>query len=313
MNVIPIKREDQEQTNIFEKAVLLNLELRRLGTRRKVASSEVTVNADKDMLHVSKDILVSPELKTVQSFDNESRQIVNKRCLPSNFRAGLYLLPVDLLEETDVILQDRQGKRPLLIEVFLKRYTELTEEAKKKLNTLFNQKDYPGVDRVREAFSMSYSYLEMSAPGRLAKMNPVLFRRESEALRERMANAVEESIQAMRAGFADLIEHMIERLTPGEDGKRKSFQYTTVQNLIEFMELFPAKNLAGDSDLGLLIDQTKKLLGGIDAKQLRKSDSLRDYVSEGFSDIKRKLDPLVVAKGRMIEFADQDELSLEGI
>ena len=58
---------------VFDRAVCLSLAMGCLGTRRKVPSASINVEADKDMLHVSKAILESEELDAIKTFDGEMR------------------------------------------------------------------------------------------------------------------------------------------------------------------------------------------------------------------------------------------------
>src|SRR5262245_24402679 len=53
----PVVDEPPPQEDITKKTVLLRVTLRSLGVRRTLPKSLVTVDADKSMLHFSKDIL----------------------------------------------------------------------------------------------------------------------------------------------------------------------------------------------------------------------------------------------------------------
>ena len=76
---------------IFQKAVGFAVETKRLGTRRKVSSAEVGTDADRTMIHVSKSILDSPELKQVEKLDGEVRRFLSLQCLPSNFKSSWWM------------------------------------------------------------------------------------------------------------------------------------------------------------------------------------------------------------------------------
>ena len=84
---------------IFQKAVGFAVETKRLGVRRKVSSSQIGTDADRSMIHVSKSILDSPELKKVEQLDGEVRRFLADFCLPSNFKSTRWSM--SLLKPTE--------------------------------------------------------------------------------------------------------------------------------------------------------------------------------------------------------------------
>jgi hypothetical protein len=98
---------------------------------------------------------------------------------------------------------------------------------------------------------------------------------------------------------------MQERLAPGEDGRPKAFRDSLVSNLAEFLDGFSLRNLTNDRQCEALVERLRKLLTGVDADDLRTSDTLRARVAAGIDKVKAKLDPLVVERGsRDISFED---------
>src|SRR5204863_2209183 len=166
------------QTNLFERAVMVSLEIKKLGLRRKVNAGAVQVDADKDMLAVSKKLLESPEYDAISSYDTETRAWLEHRSLPSSFRSGIYLIPMTLITEIDQYLKGRQDGREALIEVFLLSYERLVDEARDRLRALFDIANYPDADTVRDSFSLSYQFVEFRAPGSLRKLDTALFEQE---------------------------------------------------------------------------------------------------------------------------------------
>ncbi len=76
-----------------------------MGDTRKVFNlSQIEADADKDLLHVSKHLLDSAELKVIGRFDGEIRRFLYDICLP--FEIGIHLLPGAALE----VAEDRLPK-----------------------------------------------------------------------------------------------------------------------------------------------------------------------------------------------------------
>jgi hypothetical protein len=107
-------------------------------------------------------------------------------------------------------------------------------------------------------------------------------------------NDVDEGLKLLRLQMSDLVDHMIERLSPGADGKKKVFRDTLTENIDEFLRLFNGNNLAADAELQAFVDKARDLMKGIDSEVLRKQDTVRDKVLSGFQDIKAGVDQLLI-------------------
>jgi hypothetical protein len=279
---------------LFERAVCLSLTVGCLGTRRKIPATSVQVEADRDMLHVSKAILESKELDAIKTLDGELRTWLGKRALPSPFRRGTYLIPLDLVEQVDGRIGEYQEKRQKLVEGFLAAYDAAVANAKQRLNGLFDATDYPGADKVRAAFYVDPRYLAFGVPAKLESIRRDLFEREKAKAQAQWKEASEEVRQALRLGLADLVDHMVGRLQGNGEGKPKVFRDTMVQNLTEFLDLFQARNVTDDDQLRQLVNRCKTVLDGVDANALRASDAIRIKVRDGMAQVQTVLDTMVV-------------------
>jgi hypothetical protein len=279
---------------LLDRAVCLSLTVECLGTRRKVPASSVQVEADKDMLHVSKAILESKELDAIKTLDGEMRTWLGKRALPSPFRRGTYLIPLDLVEQVDTKIGEYQEKRAALVAQFLAAYAAAVEDAKKRLNGLFDASDYPGDEKVRAAFYVDVRFLAFGVPEKLEGIRKDIFEREKAKAQAQWKEASEEVRQALRAGLADLVDHMAERLQGNGDGKPKVFRDTVVTNLTEFLDTFAPRNITDDAQLGQLVDRCRNVLDGVDADALRSSAAIRTKVRDGMAQVQATLDGMVI-------------------
>lgn len=298
--------------SLFDEAVLLSLELRSFGTSRKLGDEEYKADAAKEKTRASKGILQSAELKAIRQYDAITRKLVSMYTLPSQFRAGLYVLPLKALEKVDSILIDRIDGRNALVDAFCRKYPDLKwsdslPADQGGLGSCYHEKDYPDVERVRESFEMKYSYTEFTAPGKLKAFSKALYDRESEKARETWKNAIEEGQALLRGAFAALVEHMRERLSGLEDGKPKKFKDTIVSNVLAYLDTFDARNIAGDAELQSLVKQMADTLQGVTPADLRKSDTVRARVAATTETIKTALDTMIVNKpGRKIDLQSDE-------
>ena len=295
----------RERVNITERTVCVSLTIKSLGNSRKVSNSQVTVDADKDLIRVSKTLLDSQELKAIKTLDGAVRQYLYTRALPSLFRSGIYLVPTELVEQVDARLLTFREDREKAVDLLINAYPVLKADAQERLRSTYNEGDYPDEETLRRQFSMSWRYIAFETPEKLRGINPAIFQREREKAEQAWESATDEIRGLLRQAFADLVGHMAERLQPGDDGKKKVFKNTLVSNLAEFLETFDLRNVTDDDELKRLVDRAKAMLGGVEPQDLRDNEALRDSLGQSMTKIKGDLDSMLTTKpSRAISFDD---------
>lgn len=279
---------------VLKQALCLMVTLKLPGMKRKVSVEQVEAQTDKKLLHVSKTILDSPELKAIESFDGETRAHLDVRKLPcSVIKGGMYLIPVRSFEQVYLWLERRAELREALVEEFLARYPERVEETKLRLDTLAEDTNYPAPNVIRKCFEMNFRAITFDTPTKLKEISMEIVRKEEEKAREQARAVVEEMRDGARELMHGLVGHLVVCLEPDVDGKVKRFHKTTVQKLQEALTLFNDKNIVGDTDLAELVQQAHDLVGGVTTETLKKDGELRISVREGLSMVQGQLASLV--------------------
>src|SRR5436853_3049524 len=85
--------------DLARKTVCIKVRVSIMGNTRKVSSSQIEADADKDLLRVSKQLVDSAELKAIARFDGEMRRFLYNICLP--FEIGIHLLPISALQTVE--------------------------------------------------------------------------------------------------------------------------------------------------------------------------------------------------------------------
>ena len=296
--------EVEESTlDLAQKTVCVKVHLGLLGNTRKVSNSQVEVDADKQLIRVSKTLLDSEELKAVRSVDGDIRQYLYATCLP--FEAGVHLLPLPLIESVDGKLREFEAQRSALVELFLDAYPTLCEAAAGRLRTLHNPGDYPPIDIVRSKFTFSWQYVSFGVPGQLRELSAKIFDTEREKAARLMSEASAEIQQVLRASLAEMVAHLRDRLTEEPDGKAKRLRESTVQKLRDFLSTFDFRNVTNDRELKEQVEKARALLGGISTDAIRNTDTLRARIREGMAEIATQMDALVVDRPtRKFRFED---------
>jgi len=286
--VIPIEDRGQD---LARKTVCVKVTLGLPGNTRKVSNSQVEVDADKELIRVSKTLLDSRELEAIKTLDGDVRRYLYNTCLP--FEAGIHLLPLPLIETVDQKLWECCDRRRELVEVFIQAYPGLCEQAAGRLRTLYNPRDYPAGEVVRSCFSFTWRYVSFGVPGQLREISARIFESERQKAALSMAEASSEIEQVLRAALAEMVAHLRDRLTDQPDGKPQRLRGSTVQKLRDFLETFDFRNVTDDRELKEQVEKARELLSGVSTDAIRNTAALRSKVKEGMTEIAAKLDTMV--------------------
>lgn len=295
-----------DSRRIWDRAVCINISFERFGTTKKVNGALVEVDADKELIRTSKTLLQCDQLKAICQLDTSARGYLKSRCLPSPFRSGIYLLPVDLLQEVEYRLRAFKTEREGLVSEFAAAYELLVEDARTRLRALFDDSDYPSTDALARSFGMSWNYVTFGVPGQLRRISKELFARESAKAAAQWTEALSDVQRLLRVSMTELVDHMVDRLTPDKRGKRKVFRDSIVGNVRDFLSVFDARNITDDTELRALVERARGLLTNVNAADLRKSNDVRSAVRDGFAAIRDQLDTMVTDRPiRPITFEDE--------
>jgi len=298
----------EKNPNLAEGTVVLDMEIGRITNSRRLPkhTDAIETDADRKMLRVSADLYDSKELKAVNRFLHFTSKWVKGKSSPSFFRGGMFLVKHEVVEEIhDYLLQREQELEPL-VEVFATVADERKEEARKRLGRAFDGSKYPTPEQIRAQLRIEWRWLTLETPDSLKQVSESIWKSEKEKAQDQLESAVQ-GIEAMLAQEAKgLADHMIERLTPGEDGKQKVFRNSMVTNLTEFLDNFSFRAIGTSQELSAEVERMRKLLEGVDPKALRENATLRDDVAEKFVEVSKKLDTMVTAKPK--RFIDLGEV-----
>lgn len=289
------------ENDLLKKAVCLSVNFSKMGNSRKVPSGAVEVDADKTMIHVSKTLIDSDELQAIERHDGEMKRYLASRCLPSLFKQGIYLLPVALIDEVDGKITEFLAERKKLVDAFIAVYPERVEAAAKRLNVLYDPLNYPGSEQVKAEFGVSVQYINFGVPGQLKQVSRAIFNREKDKAERLWKQATEEVQQVLRAAMADLVNHMVDRLSANHDGKKRVFRNSLVVNMADFLQTFEARNIADDKELKTLVGKAKDILKGADLLTLKtEADFLefnRSYKTRYYEEDGARIEGLITMRG----------------
>jgi hypothetical protein len=268
-----------------------------LGTQRKLSDAQTKQAAD--TFHAATD-LVTASKRLIDTKNTTYRVLTTlKSQAAAYWRAVTLPYPQDgvrLIRQADIgAFEDRMREyREQLVAAAANlqlEYETLKTAAREKLGDLYNPADYPAsLDGV---FDLRWEYPPVEPPNYLMTFNPELYQQEQQRVQHRFETAVVMAENAFAEQLQDMISHLIERLTDEPDGTKKTFKVSAIENFKEFYENFQDMNVRSNAQLERLIRQANELVSGIDVKDLRKNNNLRQSLTQQMGEVKTALDSLI--------------------
>lgn len=167
---------------------------------------------------------------------------------------------------------------------FIRNFIGYKEEARKLLNGLYNEYDYPSVMDLDRMFKAGTAVFPIPNS---ADFRADIGEDERARIKADIEEHVSEQMDAAQKEVAERIHrvcsHMVERLSKFErvivDGSTKinhPFRDSLITNIQELVSVLPALNITGSKQIAHLIDEMREKLAPLNPDQLRNSQLMRD-------------------------------------
>lgn len=210
--------------------------------------------------------------------------------------AGIRLIRNDAVDGFNSSLLGYKGELESAVVELNRHFFELKEAARIRLGSLFNHDDYPS--SLSDEFDVNWDFPSVDAPDYLRRLSPEIYRQECDRVRIQFSNAVELAEQMFQEQLAELVEHLVERLSSDEGGKQKTFRDTTITNLDDFFSRFRQLSIGSTEELTQLVEQAQSVVRGVAPQRLRDNDDLRQQIATQMSAVQASLDGLMVDRPR---------------
>ena len=222
---------------------------------------------------------------------NEAREYLYKKSLPFPI-TGIAFIPKDMIIEVDDHLSMFKERFHSRGEEFIYNYKAYIELARTAPGDVFNPEDYPG--NVTRKFDFSWSFFEIEAPnGKARILTPAIYEREKEKFERMMEDFQNTGISTLREKFAEMVSHLVERLTD----EKKVFKNSSINNFKEFLEDFRKLNINDHQEIAALVTKCQGLISGdLEAQDLRDNTGLRKRIAEQMEQVKGSLDVILTQR-----------------
>jgi hypothetical protein len=209
---------------------------------------------------------------------------------------GIRLLKQSVLSEFQADMQRFRQQLDQATAALNESYCKMREDAKKRLGELFDASDYP--ESLAGSFEIRWEFPSIDPPEYLKDVNKRIWDEQRAIADARLNEAVVMAEQAFAAEFAELLNKLVERLTPNELGEQKTFRDSVVNNLSEFMDRFRFLNVGSNAELEALIQRAKDVIGGKTADDLRRDGYVRETVKQEMTKLGESLESMLVDSPR---------------
>lgn len=285
--------------NIDTCALLVELSVSQWTARKldKSTTEELVSNKhaqNKGAARVNKHLFAGrSELEVINQHVTEIRSYIYDNTLPWS-DSGIRLLPSVKFMEFNTKMQEYEDKFYGLVKEFVTVYPSLITAQAMALGDMFNRHDYPAPNDIEHRFSFNTNYMPVPASGdfRVDVGNDAQVE-----LKNKLSKLADERIESAINGFKQrLVEHlkrMSDRLEvdviAGEVKPRK-FHDSLLETAHELCDLATSLNIINDPQIEDARKTLKKIINGVDVKDLRKDMPTRQDIKKEVDGILSKFD-----------------------
>lgn len=280
---------------IHDKAMLVRLTIRRWHphkTDRKV-SDEVakTHNSDASMGRYRKRLLAKEVFDRLRKAENELRRVHWTLTLPWGDDEKRLLSGAGYLKyRKDIDEQIKEFKEA--VAEFMPQYPAFREQAKVRMNGLFNEDDYPTAEKLAKKFGVEV-VVDPVPTGKDFRVD--VGDQEMARVRKDIEDRAQETLRAGMRDVWDRLRDVVgkasERLN-AYDGTNHSFRDSLVGNIVELIDIVPLLNVTNDPVLTQFTNDIRSGLTLNSAEVLRDDKKIRETTAAKADEILKKMGAL---------------------
>lgn len=279
--------------SLTDRAMLVNLTVRQWSARKYDKKESADVQAKHgltvDVARVNKSLLpLAPSLQRLQQQTNTVRKGFLLRTLPWG-SGDQHIL------KADAYFAFTKAMNPLIDEwhacrkAFLGEYPVLQQEARRLLNGMYNDADYPSPHEISRRFDIELFF----AP--LPDASDWRIQIGDEEAARLKAKLTQQIAGAQAKAMADAWERLFDVVSKAEERLRQPdaiFRDTLVSNAVELCSLLPGLNLTDDPQLEKMRQEVEGKLAKFHPDALRQDPVLRKDTADAMADLMARMAPM---------------------
>jgi len=270
--------------NIASRAMLVTLTISQATFRKldKTATAEVTTThaAASDAGRFNKQIVDKAALLPITQIAGAARTYLYQHTLPWADNGDRALSSLNYFE---VMTKLREFKAQFDAEVdkFCTEYVQHRERARLRLNSLFKDEDYPQEWEVRNKFAMNFGVMPLPVAGDFrVDMGEDVVAEVRQEIEAQLNARVQGMVAEVWGELTTTVSHLRDRLQSG--GKLHD---SALDNITDLLDRLPGLNITNDAGIEQMRAEIRRTLGGLEMKDIKKDEKLKQSVIDKTNDI----------------------------
>jgi len=242
--------------------------------------------ASKRATRVNKNLLpATTALERITRFGSSVRNWMYTQTLPWSDN-GPRLLPTHKFFEFKRQMDEHQRDFYAMVDQFVRDYPNLIAQQSFELGSMFDRTEYPAPSEVAGKFQFHVAYLPIPESGdfRIDIGNEGMADLHAQFERE-FTNRLQNAIGDIRQRMLDSLAHLSDRFTDDDDGKRKRFHGTILENFAEVVSEVEALNITKDQAVSEMVRLSKRAIDGVGIDDVKGSPTVRRSVKNRIDEI----------------------------
>jgi len=222
-------------------------------------------------------ILIAKQfLANIQKIVSNARSFHYENTLPW-FDNGGRLLPAANYFDYIARIKSYKDKFEYEVNRFISMYTDYKEEARNRLNGMFQENDYPEVETLLKKYALSTQINPIpDADDFRVTLNQNEVNNIKTAIKEQVKKSTDQAMTELWLRLYKVVGHMVERLSKTEH----KFKNSLVTNITELCELLPKLNITDDINLNTALNEIKTKLTEFSPTILREDVAIRSKTAK---------------------------------
>lgn len=270
--------------NISSKAMLVRLAISQWTGRKHDKKVTDKIEVDYGAFNsgrFNKLLLDDSALKKIQSIVNNVRTFHKHNTLPWN-NNGERILPCENFNDYRAAMSVFKEIFDTEVLNFLENYNSYVENAEKRLNKMFNKKDYPHVSELSEKYNLHtiINPLPVSDDFRVS-LNEEEINIIKNNIEDRLNEGVNYAMNDLWHRLFDVISTMSLKLEDNE----AVFRDSLINNIKDLIDILPKLNIQNDEDLISIREEIEEKICKFDPQDLRDDNLSRKNAVKDVNEI----------------------------
>ncbi len=285
--------------SINERAMLVDLRICQWSANKtdKKITREVAAahGSEEGMGRYNKSLIAKSAIEEVKKIAGEARTDHYFRTLPWA-DDGPRILSAAGYFDYAASMRDKETRFKTAVEAVLTNYDAMKQDARARLNGLYNEADYPTLRQLERKYQFSYNVLPVpTADDFRVDLGNVETARIAADIESRQKLGLESAMRDVWQRLYAVVQKMSERLHAYNPAKPQEapFRDTLTGNIQDLLDVLPTLNLTSDTQLSSVADTIKRDLLAFPADTLREVDHARIQTADAADQIMQAMEQFI--------------------